>query len=145
MKYTFQQEMLIGELDKSIIALSKRKLKILKELDDIKYSVAPEGRKKGSTHFLKAWRQCRERKGLTLGCAFQRGTAKQQPSTPRGDANCCWAFSCDSSVGLRSAAAVPFEVLPIVLSLSLSFLCSVVPMPSKTELSFYFFLRGLSF
>lgn len=40
MKYTFQQEMLIGELDKSIIALSKRKLKILKELDNINQNIS---------------------------------------------------------------------------------------------------------
>jgi len=40
MKYTFQQEMLIGELDKSIIALSKRKLKILKELDNINQTIS---------------------------------------------------------------------------------------------------------
>jgi len=40
MKRTFQQEMLIGELDKSIIALSKRKLNILKELDSINQNIS---------------------------------------------------------------------------------------------------------
>jgi hypothetical protein len=40
MKRTFQQEMHIGELDKSIIALSKRKLNILKELDSINQNIS---------------------------------------------------------------------------------------------------------
>ena len=40
MKMTFQQEMHIGELDKSIIALSKRKLNILKELDSINQNIS---------------------------------------------------------------------------------------------------------
>lgn len=35
-----QREMHIGELDKSIIALSKRKLKILQELDQINQTIA---------------------------------------------------------------------------------------------------------
>ena len=40
MKMTFQQEMHIGELDKSIIALSKRKLKLLQEVQQINMEIA---------------------------------------------------------------------------------------------------------
>jgi hypothetical protein len=37
---TPQREMQIGELDKSIIELSKRKLKLLQELDQINQSIS---------------------------------------------------------------------------------------------------------
>ena len=37
---TPQREMHIGELDKSIIELSKRKLKLLQELDQINQSIS---------------------------------------------------------------------------------------------------------
>ena len=37
---TPQLEMNIGELDKSIIALSKRKLKLLKEVNDINETIS---------------------------------------------------------------------------------------------------------
>ena len=37
---TPQREMQIGELDKSIIALSKRKLKLLQELDQINQTIS---------------------------------------------------------------------------------------------------------
>ena len=37
---TFQREMHIGELDKSIIALSKRKLKLLQEVNDINQQIS---------------------------------------------------------------------------------------------------------
>ena len=37
---TPQREMHIGELDKSIIELSKRKLKLLEELDQINQSIS---------------------------------------------------------------------------------------------------------
>ena len=37
---TFQREMHVAELDKSIIALSKRKLKLLQEVNDINESIS---------------------------------------------------------------------------------------------------------
>lgn len=37
---SFQREMHIAELDKSIIALSKRKLKLLQEVNDINESIS---------------------------------------------------------------------------------------------------------
>ena len=40
MKLSFQREMLIGELDKSIIALSKRKLKLLQEIENINQTIS---------------------------------------------------------------------------------------------------------
>ena len=40
MKLSFQREMHIGELDKSIIALSKRKLKLLQEIENINQTIS---------------------------------------------------------------------------------------------------------
>ena len=40
MKLSYQREMHIGELDKSIIALSKRKLKLLQEVEDINETIS---------------------------------------------------------------------------------------------------------
>ncbi len=40
MKLSFQREMLIGELDKSIIAQSKRKLKLLQEIENINQTIS---------------------------------------------------------------------------------------------------------
>ena len=37
---SFQREMHIGELDKSIIELSKRKLKLLQEVNDINQQIS---------------------------------------------------------------------------------------------------------
>jgi len=37
---SFQREMHVAELDKSIIALSKRKLKLLQEVNDINESIS---------------------------------------------------------------------------------------------------------
>jgi len=37
---SFQREMHIGELDKSIIELSKRKLKLLQEVNDINQTIS---------------------------------------------------------------------------------------------------------
>ena len=39
-KITFQREMHVAELDKSIIALSKRKLKLLQEVNDINETIS---------------------------------------------------------------------------------------------------------
>ena len=40
MKLSMQREMHIGELDKSIIALSKRKLKLLQEIENINQTIS---------------------------------------------------------------------------------------------------------
>ena len=40
MKLSFQREMHIGELDKSIIAMSKRKLKLLQEIENINQTIS---------------------------------------------------------------------------------------------------------
>ena len=40
MKLSMQHEMHIGELDKSIIALSKRKLKLLQEVENINQTIS---------------------------------------------------------------------------------------------------------
>jgi len=40
MELSFQREMHIGELDKSIIALSKRKLKLLQEVENINQTIS---------------------------------------------------------------------------------------------------------
>ena len=40
MKLSMQREMHIGELDKSIIAMSKRKLKLLQEIENINQTIS---------------------------------------------------------------------------------------------------------
>ena len=80
---------------------------------------------------METTEQTRERTNTRrcISKGSSQGTAKHDTS------KCTFfCFSCARSVGHRSAAALPFEVLPVVLSLSLFLVCSVASMTSKSEL-----------